>query len=228
MADANLESRLGHAFHDRGLFQQALTHRSFGAQHNERLEFLGDSVLNCRVAALLYERFPGHPEGDLSRFRANLVNQSTLARVANELAVGDSLRLGEGEVKTGGAFRASILADALEAMLGAIYLDAGFEATATVIDRLFLPLISGDGTPVQSKDAKTQLQEWLQSRHEPLPEYKVLRIEGAQHLQNFVVECRVGTHGLVATGHGSSRRIAEQHAASQVLKSVQSLQPAGK
>lgn len=228
MTVANLESRLGHVFLDRGLLQQALTHRSFGAPHNERLEFLGDSVLNCRVAALLFERFPGNPEGDLSRFRANLVNQSTLARIATELGVGDALRLGEGEVKSGGAFRASILADALEAMVGAIYLDAGFEATASVIDQLFSPLLAGDGTPVQSKDAKTRLQEWLQARHEPLPEYKVLRIEGAQHLQNFVVECRVGAHGQVATGHGSSRRIAEQHAASQVLASVLSLQPTGK
>jgi ribonuclease III len=220
MTGAGLEARLGHVFADRDLLSQALTHRSFGAPHNERLEFLGDSVLNCRVASLLYRHFSNLPEGDLSRIRANLVNQTTLAQVANDLAIGDQLRLGDGELKTGGAFRASILADAFEATIGAIFLDAGFDAAGQVVDRLFLPLVLADESPIQGKDAKTQLQELLQAGHEPLPEYHVARVEGAHHRQNFVVECRVASRKLATSGEGTSRRIAEQRAAQSMLEAI--------
>lgn len=215
---ADLASAIGHDFcHPEYLFQ-ALTHRSFGTQHNERLEFLGDSVLNCRVASLLYDRFKDLPEGDLSRIRANLVNQSTLAKLANELGLGAHLKLGDGEVRSGGAFRASILADAFEAVLGAIYVDAGFDAAGTFIDRLFKPLLEDSEGSIQGKDAKTQLQEWLQGKRQPLPEYRVLRIEGAHHQQTFIVECRVASKDMSSEGKGNSRRIAEQQAASAMLE----------
>jgi ribonuclease-3 len=214
---AGLSSAIGHTFAQPEYLAQALTHRSFGAQHNERLEFLGDSVLNCRVASLLYDRFQHLPEGDLSRIRANLVNQTTLAKLANELGLGGHLRLGDGEVRSGGAFRASILADAFEAVLGAIYLDAGFDAAGNVIDRLFQPLLEDSAGTIQGKDAKTQLQEWLQGKRHPLPEYRVMRIEGAHHQQTFVVACHVAAKNLESEGMGNSRRIAEQHAAAAML-----------
>ncbi|MBL8520695.1 MAG: ribonuclease III [Betaproteobacteria bacterium] len=217
MKPVGLESTIGHPFAQPEHLVQALTHRSFGSPHNERLEFLGDSVLNCRVASLLFERFATMPEGDLSRIRANLVNQATLARLANDLGLGDHLRLGEGELKSGGAFRASILADAYEAVLGAIFLDAGFEAAGRVIDRHFHPLINDPAGIIQGKDPKTQLQEWLQGRRQALPEYRVLRIEGAHHQQHFVVECRVASKNLASEGGGTSRRVAEQQAASAML-----------
>jgi ribonuclease-3 len=220
MSSSLIEQRLGHAFSSPALLSQALTHRSFGTPHNERLEFLGDGVLNCRIAALLYERFRGLPEGDLSRIRANLVNQVPLARIANDLGLGEALRLGEGEVRTGGAFRASILADALEALLGAVYLDAGFDTAARVIDQLFLPMIEADGGHIQVKDPKTRLQELLQSKRESLPEYRVARIEGAQHRQTFVVECVVVSRGEKSTGEGNSRRNAEQKAAAEMLMRI--------
>jgi ribonuclease-3 len=220
MSSSLIEQRLGHAFSSPALLSQALTHRSFGTPHNERLEFLGDGVLNCRIAALLYERFRGLPEGDLSRIRANLVNQAPLARIANDLGLGEALRLGEGEVRTGGAFRASILADALEALLGAVYLDAGFDTAARVIDQLFLPMIEADGGHIQVKDPKTRLQELLQSKRESLPEYRVARIEGAQHRQTFVVECVVVSRGEKSTGEGNSRRNAEQKAAAEMLMRI--------
>ncbi|MEP7260912.1 MAG: ribonuclease III, partial [Usitatibacter sp.] len=214
---AELERGLGHKFTNTDLARQAVTHRSFGAPHNERLEFLGDSLLNCSVATLLYEKFPELPEGDLSRLRAALVNQSSLSEVATRLGLGDRLRLGEGELKSGGFRRPSILADALEAVLGAVYLDAGFEAVRAAVERLLGDrLESRDKLPVD-KDPKTALQEHVQGRKLQLPRYSVQRTEGEAHDQTFTVECRVDDLGLTATGRGASRRAAEQAAAEGVL-----------
>jgi len=214
---AELERLLGHTFSDPELARQALTHRSHGTPHNERLEFLGDGLLNCAVATLLYERFPRLPEGDLSRLRAALVNQASLSAVASTLGLGDRLRLGEGELKSGGFRRPSILADALEALLGAVYLDAGFDAVRGAVERLLGErLESREDLPVQ-KDPKTALQEVLQGRKLPLPRYSVQRTDGEAHEQTFTVECRVDDLGLAASGSGASRRAAEQAAAEQVL-----------
>jgi len=214
---AELERRLGHRFATPELARQALTHRSYGASHNERLEFLGDSVLNCTVATLLYERFPALPEGDLSRLRAALVNQSSLSEIARDLGLGDRLRLGEGELKSGGFRRPSILADALEALLGAVYLDAGFEAVRACVERLLADRLErAEKSPVD-KDPKTELQEHLQARRLQLPRYAVMKTEGEAHDQTFTVECRVDDLALTASGSGASRRAAEQAAAAGVL-----------
>ncbi len=221
----SLERRLGHSFAETSLLSQALTHRSFGTPHNERLEFLGDSILNCAIAQFIFHRFSGMPEGELSRLRANLVNQNVLAEIAAELDLGSRIRLGEGEVKTGGAQRPSILADAVEALLGAVFLDAGFDAASKVVERLFAARFDELSLAKPSKDAKTQLQEWLQAKHLPLPTYTVTKIEGEAHKQLFQVQCLVKMNGgtqkvienTVATGKGVSRRIAEQEAATQVL-----------
>jgi len=214
---AALERKLGHAFRDPELARQALTHRSHGTPHNERLEFLGDSLLNCAVATLLYARFPKLPEGDLSRLRAALVNQASLSAVATALGLGERLRLGEGELKSGGFRRPSILADSLEALLGAVYLDAGFDAMLGAVERLLGDrLESRDGLPVD-KDPKTALQELLQGRKLQLPRYSVQRTEGEAHEQTFTVECRVDDLGIAAAGQGASRRAAEQAAAELVL-----------
>jgi ribonuclease-3 len=218
---AELERRLGHKFGNAELARQALTHRSFGAPHNERLEFLGDSLLNCAVATLLYERFAQLPEGDLSRLRAALVNQASLSEVAVKLGLGDRLRLGEGELKSGGFRRPSILADSLEALLGAVFLDAGFDATrSTVAHLLSERLDSAGGKPVD-KDPKTALQEHLQGRGLALPRYAVQKTEGEAHDQTFTVECRVDDLGLVGSGQGASRRAAEQAAAEGVLEQLE-------
>ena len=218
---AALELRLGHKFASPELAGQALTHRSHGTPHNERLEFLGDSLLNCAVATLLYERFGRLPEGDLSRLRATLVNQSSLSEVAATLGLGERLRLGEGELKSGGFRRPSILADAVEALLGAVYLDAGFEAVRGVVERLLGERLErGEGMPV-AKDPKTALQEHLQGRKLQLPRYSVQRTEGEAHDQTFTVECRVDDLGLAASGRGASRRAAEQAAAEAALEQVQ-------
>ena len=218
---ADLERRLGHRFAVPELARQALTHRSFGAPHNERLEFLGDSLLNCAVATLLYERFPALPEGDLSRLRAALVNQSSLSEIARELALGERLRLGEGELKSGGFRRPSILADALEALLGAVYLDAGFGALRGSVQSLFAERLErAEKSPVD-KDPKTELQEHLQGRRLQLPRYAVMKTEGVAHDQTFTVECRVDDLALVATGTGASRRAAEQAAAAGVLAKLE-------
>lgn len=218
----SLERKIGHVFADRALLNQALTHRSFSSPHNERLEFLGDSVLNCAVAALIFLRFPEMPEGELSRLRANLVNQSVLAEVATDLGVGALLRLGEGEIKTGGAARPSILADALEALLGAIYLDDGFARASNVVEALFGTRVENVHEQAPSKDSKTALQEWCQSKRVPLPQYTVIRIEGEAHRQMFFVRCDVAkpssSDTLQAEGHGNSRRIAEQEAARQIFE----------
>jgi ribonuclease III len=213
MASAELLTRLGYQFSDPGLLRQALTHRSHSAPHNERLEFLGDAVLNCTVARLLYERFPRLAEGDLSRLRANLVNQETLSRIASSMDLGAHLRLGEGELKSGGFRRPSILADGLEAVLGAIFLDGGFDRVAGVIRGIYLPLVEELDAGTPGKDAKTLLQEHLQGRRLALPQYNVVSVTGEAHEQQFQVECVVAGLDIRTLGEGSSRRAAEQTAA---------------
>jgi ribonuclease III len=206
---------LDHVFRLPKLLHQALTHRSFAVDHNERLEFIGDGVLNCAVALILYERFPQIPEGDLSRMRAGLVNRDTLYRHAVALGLGTSIRLGEGEAKSGGATRPSILADALEAVLGAIFLDGGYAAAHAAVERIYAEDIAGFGTEAIAKDPKTRLQEWLQGRRLPVPEYAIVEVRGEAHLQTFEVVCRIAALDIAATGTGASRRAAEQAAASQ-------------
>ena len=218
---AELERRLGHRFANPELARQAVTHRSFGTPHNERLEYLGDALLNCAVATLLYDRFPKLPEGDLSRLRASLVNQSSLSEVAGRLGLGDLLRLGEGELKSGGFRRPSILADAFEALLGAVYLDADFEAVRGAVEHLMGEKLEGRESKPVDKDPKTALQEHLQGRKLQLPRYSVQRTEGEAHDQTFTVECRVDDLGIVATGQGASRRAAEQAAAEGVLAQLE-------
>jgi ribonuclease-3 len=210
---AALALRLGYTFRRAELLDQALTHRSFGAAHNERLEFVGDAVLNCAIATLLYERFPQVPEGDLSRIRAHLVKRDTLARLGRALDIGAGLRFGEGEQKSGGADRASIVADALEAVFGAIFLDGGFDAARAVIDGVYAPELTGLSPATLGKDPKTRLQEWLQARRIPVPEYAVVDTAGEAHAQSFTVECRVPALGIATSGTGPSRRAAEQAAA---------------
>ena len=218
---AEIERRLGHKFANPDLARQALTHRSFGAPHNERLEFLGDSLLNCSVATLLYERFPQLPEGDLSRLRAGLVNQSSLSEAALQLGLGDRLRLGEGELKSGGFRRPSILADSLEALLGAVFLDSGFEAVRGAVSGLFAGKLESAADKPVDKDPKTALQEHLQGRGLALPRYSVQKTEGVAHEQTFIVECRVDDLGIMASGKGPSRRAAEQGAAEGVLAQLE-------
>ena len=218
---AELERRLGHTFAQPALARQALTHRSFGTPHNERLEFLGDSLLNCAVATLLYERFPKLTEGDLSRLRAALVNQASLSEVAARIGLGERLRLGEGELKSGGFRRPSILADALEALLGAVFLDAGFEAARKAVAAIFEQRLDEAAKAPVAKDPKTALQEHLQGRGLALPRYAVQKTEGEAHDQIFTVECRVDDLGLAASGKGGSRRAAEQAAAEAVLAQME-------
>jgi len=204
---------LGYEFQRPELLRQALTHRSHSTLHNERLEFLGDGVLNCVIAALLYERFPNMPEGHLSRLRANLVNQESLSRIAMSLQLGGELRLGEGELKSGGFRRPSILADALEAVTGAIFLDGGYDAAATVLNRIFDPLLSELDPKTEGKDPKTLLQELLQGRRLALPQYTVVSVHGEAHEQQFHVECVIPELEIRTSGSGPSRRSAEQSAA---------------
>lgn len=213
-----LETALGHRFGKPELLAQALTHRSYGSPHNERLEFLGDAVLNCVVAALLFQRFAHLREGDLSRQRANLVRQESLARIAQSLALGACLRLGEGELKSGGFRRPSILADAFEAILGAIYLDAGFDTARAVIERQFQALLDGLDPSDSGKDPKTALQEFLQGRKRPVPQYALLATHGEAHAQEFEVECAIPGFSLRVLGRGGSRRAAEQAAAREALR----------
>jgi len=217
MKVAALETSLGRPFARRELLQQALTHRSYGSPNNERLEFLGDSILNCVIAALLYQRFAALREGELSRLRASLVRQDALAAVARSVGLGDYLYLGEGEVKSGGFSRASILADALEAVIGATYLDGGFAAAQAVIERLFGASLD-DIDPLEApKDAKTELQERLQARRLCLPHYELVAIRGDAHAQLFEVECQISDFDLRCRGQGNSRRAAEQEAAKAAL-----------
>ena len=217
---AALQSRLGHTFRDVRLLQQALTHRSFSADHNERLEFLGDSVLNLGVAHILYNKLSDLPEGDLSRVRANLVKQDTLHQLALSLELPDLLRLGEGELRSGGAKRASILADALEALLGAVYLDGGAEAAHQLVQHLFSQVDIRPDMQAASKDPKTELQEWLQARKMMLPRYTVIATHGAAHRQTFDVACEVQELRQYERGTGASRRAAEQAAAAALLRTL--------
>ena len=222
-----LRLKLDYTFREPDLLRQALTHRSYGTPHNERMEFVGDAVLNCVVGVALYERFPALPEGDLSRVRAGLVNGETLARVARQLGLGPEIRLGDGEVKNGGAERASILADALEALFGAVYLDGGFDAARRVIVTCYANVLR-DGDPgTLGKDPKTSLQEWLQARRWPVPEYVVTATTGEPHDQRFTVECRIPRLSIVASGEGSSRRAAEQAAAEAAGASALAAEPRG-
>ena len=220
MTVQSIAKAVGHPFFDPVLLRTALTHRSFGTPNNERLEFLGDGVLDCVIAASLFRRFPELPEGDLSRLRANLVRQETLHRVALGLKVNEHLRLGEGELRSGGAQRPSILADALEAIFGAVFLDAGFVAAQQVIEQLFAPLLDELKPGQFQKDAKTRLQEWLQGRKRALPHYRLLEATGAAHAQRFEVACEIENPVVRTIGHGSSRRIAEQVAAEKALKEL--------
>jgi len=213
MASTTLRERLGYAFRRPELLAQALTHRSYGASHNERLEFVGDAVLNCVVAAALFERFPAIPEGELSRVRASLVNRGTLARLARALALSGEIRLGEGELKSGGADRPSMLADALEAIFGAIFVDAGYDAARAVIERVYAEEFIDLDPAALGKDPKTRLQEWLQARRIAVPDYAVTVVAGEAHAQTFTVECRIPALAIVATGSGTNRRAAEQDAA---------------
>lgn len=212
-----LQERLGYRFSDINLLERALTHRSFSADHYERLEFLGDSVLGLSVSTLLYERLSRQSEGDLSRIRANLVKQDSLFVIAQKLELARVLRLGEGELRSGGQRRPSILADALEAILGAVYLDAGFAAANALVRRLFDGIDLSPGQRVQGKDPKTALQEWLQGRKMKLPLYQVASVSGEAHCQTFEVECEVQETGRRERGTGPSRRAAEQAAAQAML-----------
>lgn len=217
-----LQRRLGHAFRDPGLLRQALTHRSHGRPNNERLEFLGDSVLNLVVSSLLFHKFEQLDEGDLSRLRANLVRERALHDIASLLDLGPHLKLGEGELKSGGARRPSILADGLEALYGAVLLDGGFEAARSVISAHYAPILATVDPRVPGKDPKTLLQEHLQGRRIPLPVYSVVATHGAAHSQTFEVECAVPRLGIQVLGGGSSRRAAEQAAARRALELVES------
>jgi ribonuclease III len=212
-----LQARLQHQFSDPRLLARALTHRSFSAEHNERLEFLGDSVLNLAVAALLYDRLQDLPEGDLSRVRANLVKQETLHQLAVGLGLPEVVRLGEGESRSGGSRRPSILADALEALIGAVHLDAGYVTAEALVCRLFQDLAINPTMAATAKDPKTELQEWLQGRKMKLPVYRVAATLGAAHRQTFDVECEIVELGVVERGIGASRRAGEQAAAAAML-----------
>jgi ribonuclease-3 len=214
---SNLQIRLGYAFRDRALLLQATTHRSFSADHNERLEFLGDSVLNLAVAHLLYTQLSQLPEGDLSRVRANLVKQDTLQDLALQIGLPEVIRLGEGELRSGGRKRPSILADALEALIGAVYLDGGYNAAQGLVERLFKNVEIQPQMQAAAKDPKTELQEWLQGRKLALPQYTVMATTGAAHRQTFEVACEVRELRQSQRGLGPSRRAAEQAAAAALL-----------
>lgn len=212
--------RIGHAFVDQGLLAQALTHRSAGAPHNERLEFLGDSVVNFLVAEALFQRWPKADEGALTRARAELVREAALATIARQLELGARLTMGPGEMKSGGHRRDSILADAVEAVVAAIYLDAGFEACRRVVLPWFEDSLAALPVGRPEKDAKTRLQEWLQARQRPLPLYDLVSESGDDHAKQFLVRCSTQDPPLTAEGEGTSRRIAEQAAAAALIEKL--------
>ncbi len=214
--------RLGHAFAQPQLLQRALTHRSYGQEHNERLEFLGDSVLNCVIAKYLYDTYTGLPEGDLSRLRSNLVNQQALFTLAQQLNLGELLLLGEGERKSAGFRRPSILADAMEALFGAVFLDSGFAAAEQVVLGLYVPFIAQADVQTLGKDYKTLLQEYLQGKRMALPQYTVNAIRGEAHAQLFQIECEIAQLKLTTRGEGASRRSAEQAAAEAAYRKIHS------
>ena len=223
-----LQQRLAYRYSQPGLLARALTHRSAGADHNERLEFLGDAVLQTAISALLYERFAGSDEGDLTRVRAHLVREDSLHRVALVLGLPEAVRLSEGEARGGGAQRPSILADALEALIGAAFVDGGFAPAQAMVARLFGQTIANTEVDSWSKDAKTELQEWLQARKLPVPAYRIVATRGQAHAQTFDVECAVAPLGLTEHGEGKSRRVAEQEAARRMLAVLKaSDQPGG-
>lgn len=220
MPDRDIGEALGYRFKDKALLRRALTHRSRGAPNNERLEFLGDGVLNFVIASLLYERFGQANEGELSRARASLVKEDTLLKIALDIDLGKHVLLGEGELKSGGVKRPSILADTLEALFGAIYLDGGFEAAHRIVGQLYDEVIAGIDPVDPYKDPKTRLQEYLQGRRLALPVYTVLATHGAAHAQQFEVECRVIELDLRTTGTGANRRAAEQQAAERAYNEL--------
>ncbi|MFL9710716.1 ribonuclease III [Methylobacillus sp. Pita1] len=213
MSQNSLVRQLAYEFKDKSLLTLALTHRSYSGNNNERLEFLGDGVLNFLVAHQLFQRFPKLSEGDLSRLRAQLVKEQTLSEIATGLDVGEFLRLGEGELKSGGWRRPSVLADAMEAIIGAVFLDGGYPAAEALVKRLFLPRMESIDPKAIGKDAKSLLQEFLQGRKIDLPEYNVLATEGEAHCQTFRVSCHITKFQITTEGKGSSRRAAEQQAA---------------
>jgi ribonuclease III len=210
---AGLQERLQHRFRDPRLLARALTHRSFSGDHNERLEFLGDSVLNLAVSSLLHERLGSLQEGELSRVRANLVKEDTLYRLATDLKLGDLLKLGEGAVTSGDRKRPSILADALEALIGAVHLDAGYETAEKVVHHLYRNIEINPGMAQVAKDPKTELQEWLQGRRMKLPAYRIAGTLGSAHKQTFNVECEIAELGIVERGIGATRRGSARPAA---------------
>ncbi len=216
-----LEKRLNYTFQNSDLLRQAMTHRSHGNENNERLEFLGDSILGFVVSGLLYQHFSAVSEGDLSRLRARLVRGESLAEIARELEFGEALLLGLGEMKSGGHRRDSILADAVEAVIGAIYLDSGFEVCEQWLVRVMQPRIEALPPLAQLKDPKTRLQEWLQARKQPVPKYQVVRIEGEGHQQRFTVSCTTTEPAMTTQGQGRSRRKAEQEAATVALNKLE-------
>ena len=218
--DSLINKGLGYQFKTPALLLQALTHRSFSGNNNERLEFLGDSVLNFIIAHQLYLRFPKLPEGDLSRLRAQLVKESSLAEIAFNLNLGDALKLGEGELKSAGWRRPSILADALEAIIGAVYIDGGFLETELLVLKLYAEKLENIDPKSIDKDAKSQLQEYLQGKKIDLPDYNVLAIEGEAHAQTFRMQCVINKLNITSVGEGSSRRIAEQQAAQLALELI--------
>jgi ribonuclease-3 len=217
---SDFEARIGYRFRDAGLLEQALTHRSYGSPHNERLEFLGDSVLGCIMAEALCARFPALSEGQLTRMKATLVREETLSDAARNLGVAAAIHLGEGERARGADIRASILADALEAVFGAIFVDGGYTAVREVVLALYAARLDGVDAQGPGKDAKTRLQEFLQGQHKARPEYRVVQVRGAAHRQTFDVECVVADLDARATGSGSSRQRAEQEAAAALLESI--------
>ncbi len=219
-ADAELMHRLGYTFNQPALLERALTHRSYGSANYERLEFLGDSILGFAISSELYRRYPDLAEGELTRQRASLVRKPSLAALARQLELGNCLHLGEGELKSGGDDRDSILADSLEAIFGAIYLDGGIDAAARAVLALYRESLDRLGPTAISKDPKTQLQEYLQKHALPTPTYQVAEVSGEPHHQHFVVECRVAVLGRPVKGEGDTRRAAEQQAAANALEQI--------
>jgi ribonuclease III len=215
-----LQQRLGYAFEQPALLRRALTHRSFGAEHNERLEFLGDAVLSLGVSSLLYDRLSHNDEGDLTRVRAHLVREDSLHRVALALGLPEVLRMSDGEMRGGGALRPSILADAVEAIIGGVFLDGGYAPAHALVRRLFGEVIQATDADNWAKDAKTELQEWLQARRVPVPAYRIVATRGQAHAQTFEVECGVPSLKLAEQGEGRSRRSAEQEAARRMLEAL--------
>jgi len=218
---SDFRQALGHEFRDPALLAEALTHRSHGHRHNERLEFLGDALLNHAVTEALYRALPQAREGELTRIRAELVREATLAAVARELNLGDALQLGPGELKSGGYRRDSILADALEAVIAAVYLDAGWDACRALVQRWFAARLGAVQEVPVEKDAKTRLQEWLQGRGHALPEYELLGSSGSEHEKTFEVRCGVPALALYGEGTGNSRRAAETAAAQALLALIE-------